>query len=51
VFTTGTKAHALYTRLGLPLTGLPAEALPSTSGANARSSLAALTERYRALRA
>jgi hypoxanthine-DNA glycosylase len=50
VFTTGTKAHALYTRLGLPQTGIPAEALPSTSGANARYSLADLTERYRALR-
>jgi hypoxanthine-DNA glycosylase len=51
VFTTGTKAHALYTRLALPQTGIPAQALPSTSGANARYSLAELTERYRALRA
>jgi hypoxanthine-DNA glycosylase len=50
VFTTGTKAHIFYTRLGLPLTGFPAEALPSTSGANARYSLAELTERYKALR-
>jgi hypoxanthine-DNA glycosylase len=49
VFTTGAKAYVLYTELGLPQTGIPAEALPSTSGANARYSLAELTERYMAL--
>lgn len=36
ICTTGTKAAALYKRLCLPLTGLPAHALPSTSPANCR---------------
>lgn len=36
VCTTGTKAAALYKRLCLPVTGLPAIPLPSTSPANCR---------------
>lgn len=36
VFTTGTKATALYRRLCLKQTGLPAQSLPSTSPANCR---------------
>ncbi len=36
VFTTGTKAAALYRRLCLKETGIPAVALPSTSPANCR---------------
>lgn len=36
VFTTGTKAFALYQKLCLKQTGVPAIALPSTSPANCR---------------
>lgn len=36
VFTTGTKAHALYRRLCERKAGVPAAALPSTSPANCR---------------
>jgi hypoxanthine-DNA glycosylase len=50
VFTTGSKAYALYTKLCLPRTGLPATPLPSTSPANQRVSFAALVEKYRAIR-
>ncbi|MDR1230103.1 MAG: DNA-deoxyinosine glycosylase [Spirochaetaceae bacterium] len=50
VFTTGSKAYALYTKLCLPRTGLPATPLPSTSPANQRVSFAGLVEKYRAIR-
>jgi hypoxanthine-DNA glycosylase len=50
VFTTGSKAYALYTKLCLPRTGLPATPLPSTSPANQRISFAGLAEKYRAIR-
>ena len=36
IFTTGTKAAALYRKLCLPKTGVEAIALPSTSAANCR---------------
>lgn len=36
IFTTGTKAAALYRKLCLPKTGMEAIALPSTSAANCR---------------
>ena len=49
IFTTGTKAAALYRRYSQPLTGRPAYPLPSTSPANCRPSLADLTEAYRVL--
>jgi hypoxanthine-DNA glycosylase len=50
VFTTGTKAHALYTRLCQPQTGLAAVPLPSTSPANQRVPFDALIEAYRVIR-
>ncbi len=47
VFTTGSKAAALYRRLCAPgLPDLPHTALPSTSPANARMRLADLVEAY-----
>lgn len=49
IFTTGTKAAALYRRYSQPLTGRSAYPLPSTSPANCRLSLADLTEAYRVL--
>ena len=48
VFATGTKASTLYQKYCYPLTGIPIIKLPSTSPANARSSVQALTERWRA---
>ena len=39
IFTTGTKAAALYRRYCLPVTGRPAIPLPSTSPANCRATL------------
>lgn len=47
IFTTGTKASQLYHRLCEKYLGLPAIALPSTSPANARTSLEELVEAYR----
>ena len=48
ICTTGTKASALYKRLCLPITGLPALALPSTSPANCRHyTFERLVEAYR----
>ena len=49
VFTTGSKAHALYRRFDEELLGMPAIALPSTSAANARMRLTELVERYRVI--
>ncbi len=50
VFTTGTKAAALYRRLCLPQTGRAAIALPSTSPANCRRyTFETLVEAYRVL--
>lgn len=51
VFTNGQKAHELYARLLLPLTGLPDVALPSTSPANASFGEQALEERWKAVAA
>jgi hypoxanthine-DNA glycosylase len=51
VFTTGSKAFALYTKLCLPRTGLAATPLPSTSPANQRMSFDALVEAYRVIKA
>lgn len=48
VFTTGQAAFRLYKRF-LPQTKFPAVALPSTSPANARMNLSALTEAYRVI--
>ena len=47
VFATGSRAAELYEKLQLPLTGVPAMRLPSTSPANAAMSLDALVEVYR----
>ena len=47
IFTTGTKAAALYRRYCLP--GRPAIPLPSTSPANCRATLDELTQAYRAI--
>ena len=49
IFTTGTKAAALYRRYCLPVTGRPAIPLPSTSPANCRATLDELTQAYRAI--
>ena len=49
IFTTGTKAAALYRRYCLPVTGRPAIPLPSTSPANCRATLDDLTQAYRAI--
>lgn len=47
IFTTGKKAHALYCRYILPVTGREAICLPSTSPANCRyETLDTLTEAY-----
>lgn len=47
VFTTGKKAHALYTRLCLPQTGTEAIPLPSPSPANCAVGIDELIELYR----
>ncbi len=49
VFTTGTKAYALYTKYCEMRTGFPATRLPSPSPANCAIPLETLIERYRAL--
>lgn len=49
VFTTGAKATQLYRCYQEPLTGLPANRLPSTSAANAAWSVERLVEAYRAI--
>ena len=46
VFATGSRAAELYEKLQLPLVGVPATRLPSTSPANAAMSLDALIEVY-----
>lgn len=50
VFTTGAKATQLYERYQLPLTGIPAHRLPSTSAANASWSFERLVEAYAVVR-
>ena len=47
VFVNGGKAFELYRRYQLPLTGVPAIRLPSTSPANAAWSLPRLTEAWK----
>lgn len=47
VFTTGRKAGELYRRYALPVTGIPAYLLPSTSPANARISYEELLAAYK----
>ena len=49
IYTTGSTAAKLYRKLQLPITGIPAVALPSTSPANCRTSLQQLVEAYRVL--
>ncbi len=49
IFTTGSTAGRLYRQLQLPLTGIEAVALPSTSPANASWSLARLVGAYRVI--
>lgn len=46
IFTTGTKAHALYAKLCEPHTHLPSALLASTSPANSRISLSELCAQY-----
>ena len=48
IFVNGKRAAALYEKYHLPVLGLPAVTLPSTSPANAALSLPELTERWRA---
>lgn len=50
VFTTGAKATQLYERYQLPVTGIPAHRLPSTSAANASWGFERLVEAYAAVR-
>lgn len=50
IFTTGSEAYKLYTKLCQPVTGVEATALPSTSAANARMSLEELIRAYSAIR-
>ncbi len=50
VFTTGKKAHELYTRLCERACGIAAVCLPSPSPANCAVSFDALTEAYAAIR-
>lgn len=47
IFTTGKKAHEMYERHFLPITGRPDICLPSTSPANQAISLSRLVETYR----
>lgn len=47
IFTNGAKAHELYRKYLLPVTGIEAVPLPSTSPANASCSLERLTEKWR----
>lgn len=49
VYTTGGAAYRLYMRLSLPKTGIVPTRLPSPSAANAKMSLADITEAYRAI--
>lgn len=50
IFTTGTKATALYRRYCEPITGIPCTGLPSTSPANCRMSYEELKRQYQILR-
>lgn len=50
IFCTGSKSAALYQKYCYPVTKFPALVLPSTSPANCRMSLAALTEAYQLIR-
>ncbi len=49
VFTNGKTAHRLYVKFILPVTGIEATVLPSTSPANAAFSLNRLIEEWRSL--
>lgn len=49
VFTTGQKAYQLYCRYCFPRTGIEAKPLPSTSPANAATSLERLAKAYQAI--
>ncbi len=49
IYTNGQKAAELYRRYLLPLTGIPAAPLPSTSPANAAMHPEELIERWRAV--
>ncbi len=49
VFTTGGKAHQLYRRYCLPITGMEDIALPSTSPANCRISMDELVYSYQCI--
>jgi hypoxanthine-DNA glycosylase len=49
IFTTGKKAFALYNRYCLPVTGIEARLLPSTSPANARIKYGELLEAYKVI--
>lgn len=50
IFATGQKAGALYKKYCLPLCGMPAQVLPSTSPANCAVGLDALCARYEVIR-
>lgn len=50
IFTTGKKAGALYKKYCLPMCGVPAKVLPSTSPANCAMKLDTLRERYDIIR-
>ncbi len=49
IFTNGKTAHKLYTKYILPVTGIDATVLPSTSPANAAFSVERLTKEWRSL--
>jgi len=49
IFTTGTKAYALYQRLCMPKTGIEACPLPSPSPANCGATFDSLLEQYRTI--
>ena len=50
IFTNGAAADALYTHWQLPIVGIPAVRLPSTSPANAAWSLERLIDAWRVIR-
>ncbi|MDO4287402.1 MAG: DNA-deoxyinosine glycosylase [Eubacteriales bacterium] len=50
IFCTGQKAGALYKKYCLPVCGVPAQILPSTSPANCAMKLDTLLERYAVIR-
>lgn len=50
IFATGQKAGALYKKYCLPMCGVPAQVLPSTSPANCAVKLEELCQRYAVIR-